>query len=121
PSGESDSIRLNVKKRRTVDSSPEESRATLAKTSNPSSEKSTPNDLDNSEDNAKALTEVDEILKRSQQKRPERPPAYQRRPSVQVAEDVENSVKKLEEERRGAEQRARAEAERKKAIEAERL
>jgi hypothetical protein len=42
PSGESDSIRLNVKKRRTVDSNPEESRATLAKTSNPSSEKSTP-------------------------------------------------------------------------------
>ena len=121
PSGESDSIRLNVKKRRTVDSSPEESRATLAKTSNPSSEKSTPNNLDNSEDNAKMLTEVDEILKRSQQKRPERPPAYQRRPSTQVAEDAENSVKKSEEERRGAEQRARAEAERKKAIEAERL
>jgi hypothetical protein len=120
-SGESDSIRLKVKKRRTVDSSPEESRSTLAKTSNPSSEKSTPNDLDNSEDNVKVLTEVDEIFKRSQQKRPERPPAYQRRPSVQMTEDVENSVKTSDEERRGAEQRARAEAEREKAIEVERL
>jgi hypothetical protein len=121
PSGESDSIRLNVKKRRTVDSSPEDSKATLAKTSNPSSEKSTPNALDNSEDNTKALTEVDEIPKRSQQQRPERPPAYQRRPSIQTKEEVDTSLKKSDEERRGAEQRARAEAEREKAIEAERL
>jgi ankyrin repeat protein len=133
PSGESDSIRLNVKKRRTVvDSSPEDSRSTLPKTSNPGTEKfisensrpassNYPNSLE--EENIRVLSEVDEILKRSQQKKPERPPAYQRRPSIQTIEETqpENTVKISDDERREAEQRARADAEREKALEAERL
>ena len=132
-SGDSDSIRLNVKKRRTVvDSSPEDSRSNLTKTSYPGTEKSisdnprpasSNNPPNFQDDNAKVLIDVDEILKRSQQKRPERPAANQRRPSVQPTEETQpgDKVKISDEERVEAEQRARAEEEREKAVEAERL
>ena len=133
-SGDSDSIRVNVKKRRTViDSSPEESRSTLAKMSHTDTEKSVsgnPRPASSSndspkleEDNIKLLTEVDEIAKRSQHGRVERPPASERRPSGQMAERTrpEMVMKISEEERREAEQRARAKAEREKTLEAERV
>jgi hypothetical protein len=133
PSGESDSIRLNVKKRRTVaDSNPEDSKSAPLKTSNTSTEKSTSENSrpaglnspqNHEEDSARVLNEVDEASKRNQQKKPERPPAYPRQPSVQVTEEIQldKPVKILEEERREAEQRARADAELEKAVEAERL
>jgi hypothetical protein len=69
------------------------------------------------EDNARVLSEVDEIFKRSQPKKPDRPPASQRRPSVQVSDDtpMEKAVKTSDGERE------KADAEREKAAEAERL
>jgi ankyrin repeat protein len=134
-SGESDSIRLNVKKRRTVaDGSPEDSKPTVPKTPNVNSGKSpaetsrptaskTPETLeeDKVKDNARVLSEVDEIFQRSHQKMPERPSASQRRLSVQGSEEtrMENAEKTADEERRDDEERAKAEAEREKAAEAE--
>ena len=132
-SGESDSIRLNVKKRRTiVDRIPDYSRSQLARTPNPDAEKpnsetSRPASAGNAgnleEENAKFSTEVDEILKPSQQTKPERSPPHQRRRSAHSTEDIQpETINRIsEKERIDAEERARAEAEREKAAEAEQV
>lgn len=129
-SGESDVIRLTVKKRRTVqDSSPEETRST--KTSTVATEKfgressrglmrKSPANI---EDTAKMLGEVDENFKRSQHSRPETSEARPRRGSVQLMEGIEPTVVTniSDEDHAAAEKRAKVKAESDTAAEAELL